>query len=227
MGLATVRLPQPKWMLCAGVSVLAAIFTWYPGALQHFRYDREAILSGEVWRLFTAHLVQLNTLHLIANLVGLLLVCELLWQALPLRHGVGILLASTFGVNLMLWCLNPTITWYVGLSGVLHGLWAGCAITGIFVSGSDPAAGPNAGRVSAAGRESLWIGVGALLLLGMKLGLEFAGSGGVSTTSAASQWIGAPVVTAAHRYGALTGLLYILVWQASGWLRQANPATQA
>ncbi|MDB5855006.1 MAG: Rhomboid family protein [Herminiimonas sp.] len=227
MGLATVRLPQPKWMLCAVVSVLAAIFTWCPGALQHLRYDREAILSGEVWRLFTAHLVQLNTLHLIANLVGLLLVCELLWQALPLRHGVGILLASTFGVNLMLWCLDPTITWYVGLSGVLHGLWAGCALGGMSTFASDLTAGPHSGMNSAAGRDALWIGVGALLLLGVKLGLEFAGSGGVSTTSAASQWIGAPVVTAAHRYGALSGLLYILAWQASGWLRQANPAKQA
>jgi rhomboid family GlyGly-CTERM serine protease len=228
MGPAPNRLPQPKWILCAGVSVIAASLTWYPGALQHLRYEREAIASGEIWRLLTGHLVQLNTAHLLANLAGLLLLCELLWHALPVRHGIGMLLASTLGVSLMLWSLDPAITWYVGLSGTLHGLWAGCALAGILaLHGDAAAAGPTSGDRGAARRGALWFGVGALLLLALKLGMEYAGGANLVTTSAASRLIGAPIVTAAHRYGAFSGLVYVLVWQASSWLRPAKPAMQA
>jgi rhomboid family GlyGly-CTERM serine protease len=228
MALATSRLPQPKWLLCAGVSVLAASVTWYPGAIQHLRYDRPAIASGEVWRLLSGHLVQLNSTHLFANLAGLFLLCELLWRTLPPRHGVGILLASTLGVSLMLWSLDPSIIWYVGLSGTLHGLWAGCALASILtLDGAPPASGPCSVGPGAANREALWLGVGALLLLGLKLALEYAGGEALSTGSTASRWIGAPIVTAAHRYGAFTGFMYILVWRASCWVRQAKPAMRA
>jgi hypothetical protein len=172
--------------------------------------------------------VQLNTIHLLANLAGLLLLCELLWQSLPVRHGLGILFTSTLGVSLMLWSLDPAVSWYVGLSGALHGLWAGCALAGIVTIHVDSAAaGPYSHKGGTWGREALWIGVGALMLLGVKLGLEYAGGENLSTASAASRLIGAPVVTAAHRYGAFAGLFYILGWQGSAWLRQAKPATQA
>jgi rhomboid family GlyGly-CTERM serine protease len=221
------RLPQPKWMLCAGVSIVAAALSWWPGAMQHFRYDRDAILSGQVWRLVSGHLVHLNTTHLMVNLAGLLLLCELLWNALPLRHGLGILLASTVGVSLMLWWLDPAVTWYVGLSGVLHGLWAGCALAGLLTLAAGGAASSSRKNAQGeVGREARWLCVGALLLLGVKLGMEYVAGVELSSTSTAAHWIGAPVVTAAHRYGAMIGLAYVLAWQASGWLRQAKPAIQ-
>jgi rhomboid family GlyGly-CTERM serine protease len=222
MGSRANRLPHPKWLICAAISLLAFGMSWWPGAIQQFRYDRNAILVGEVWRLVTGHLVHLNMTHLLINLIGLFLLCELLWDVLPLRHGVGILLATMLGASLMLWWLDPAVVWYVGLSGVLHGLWAGCALAGALNLQAESAApsGRKKGAWGAPGEEVRWLCVGALLLLAVKLASELVAGAELSGISAASRLIGAPVVTVAHRHGALIGLAYVVVWQASRWLRQ-------
>ena len=40
------------------------------------RYDRAALAAGELWRLFTAHVVHLNLRHALVNILGL----ALLWE---------------------------------------------------------------------------------------------------------------------------------------------------
>ncbi|MBB1598982.1 rhombosortase [Variovorax sp. UMC13] len=87
------------------------------------RYERYAVLHGELWRLFSAHLVHLGWAHALLNACGLLL-CA--WIA-PTRFGArqlvcdGLLLGAC--VALMLLLFSPQVTHYVGLSGVLYGLF--------------------------------------------------------------------------------------------------------
>lgn len=202
---------QNKWLFCAGVAVFAALLTCWPQGLMLFRYDRAALLQGEGWRLFSAHLVHLNRAHLVLNLIGLLLIGELLWRDLPIMHGVGILLASALGIDALLWHLHPALAHYAGLSGALHGLWSACALAACWPPAAlrsssqrqDWPAGRNAGAA------------GIVLLLG-KLASEWQFGPAMHTETL----IGAPVITDAHFYGAIMGVVYMAVLQALAWLRQ-------
>ncbi|MEN8170226.1 MAG: rhombosortase [Pseudomonadota bacterium] len=86
------------------------------------RYQRNALLSGELWRLFTGHLVHLGWSHLWLNLAGLVLVWVLVGQAFSLRKWWWLIGFSLLGISCgLLWWL-PGLAWYVGLSGLLHGM---------------------------------------------------------------------------------------------------------
>jgi rhomboid family GlyGly-CTERM serine protease len=93
------------------------------GARAVLRHDRAALLDGELWRLFTAHLIHLGWAHWALNALGLVL-CGVLANPLPTP---GRLLARMavlgLGVSLMLLAFDPALTHYVGLSGVLYGLF--------------------------------------------------------------------------------------------------------
>ncbi len=126
--LPAVSRPSPPhrrtWLaiaaLIAGMAVLQALPADARAAL---RFDRTALLEGELWRLFTAHLVHLGWAHWALNALGLVL-CGALADPLP---SPGRLLARLallgLGVSLMLLAFDPSLTHYVGLSGVLYGLF--------------------------------------------------------------------------------------------------------
>jgi rhomboid family GlyGly-CTERM serine protease len=88
------------------------------------RYERAAILSGEWWRLITAHLVHANARHLLLNLAGLALVAQLFKFNLSPRQWLWIGVFDALCVTLGLLLFDPQLQWYVGLSGVLHGFIA-------------------------------------------------------------------------------------------------------
>jgi rhomboid family GlyGly-CTERM serine protease len=91
------------------------------------RYDRNAILSGEIWRIFTGHLAHLTWSHLLMNLLGLALVWGLFDRNMPAKRWLHTTLFSGFGISLLLMVVDPHLRWYVGLSGVLHGMFiVGC-----------------------------------------------------------------------------------------------------
>lgn len=113
-------------------------------------WQRGALENGQYWRLISAHLVHLNLRHLMLNLLGLIVICELIWDDLALADALALLLFSALGVSLLLWSNQPQLIWYAGLSGVLHGLWAGC---------------PGAGFL----RQKSLFYASALLLLAVKL----------------------------------------------------------
>lgn len=91
------------------------------------RFDRNAILSGEIWRLFTGHLAHLSWPHLLMNLLGLALVWGLFDRHLPAKRWLHAIIFSAFGTSLFLLVIDAHLRWYVGLSGVLHGMFMlGC-----------------------------------------------------------------------------------------------------
>ena len=87
------------------------------------RYERSAILAGEAWRLLTAHLVHDGGCISPGTSPG--------WHSSPgslreysTRHGCSILLASTVAIDVGFLVFMPELEWYVGFSGVLHGVMA-------------------------------------------------------------------------------------------------------
>jgi len=92
---------------------------------QWLRYDRGAILGGQVWRLFTCHVVHLGWAHLALNVAALLALGFLFGKDVR-RPAVWIAAACAVSLGILL--LRPRIEYYVGLSGVLHGLFAAAAV---------------------------------------------------------------------------------------------------
>lgn len=154
---------------------------------QLLRYDREAVLQGEYWRLITAHLVHLNTWHLLLNAGGVALIAGLFKGDYSWRGWLLIVLLSALAIDIDLVFWEPQIAWYVGLSGVLHGALVG-------------------GAVSWWQYQPKRLSIGLTVILVGKLVTEY-GQGGLGLTGAM------PVVVEAHRYGALGGLAAgLILW---------------
>jgi rhomboid family GlyGly-CTERM serine protease len=186
---------QGKWAVCLSIALIAAGLMLFPA--EWLRYERQAAFS-ESWRWLTAHLVHLGPLHLVFNLVGLALVCELFWQSLPVRHGVAVMLLAAGIIDLLLWRFHPELQWYAGLSGIVHALWAACVTATL-----------SQGQARDEEKHRLVALLGAALLL-LKIIAERMD---VLIPAAAAG--GFPVVEAAHGYGALTGVAYVLLWHQS------------
>lgn len=88
------------------------------------RYDREALAAGQWWRLLTAHVVHLGYEHAVLDVAGLALLWALFARDYSLRGWLLILALSVAGIDAGLWLLSSTTQWYVGSSGVLHGVLA-------------------------------------------------------------------------------------------------------
>jgi rhomboid family GlyGly-CTERM serine protease len=200
-----------RWLFCGGLALAAAAMTYWPQGLATLRYDRAALIAGQYWRLASAHLVHLNGAHLLLNLAGLFLLCELLWNDLPVRHGAGALGAGGLAASAQLLRFHPELAWYAGMSGAVHGLWAACALAGLFPQNRltpYPATPTSAW-------QRLWrewplprrTALAGSLLLAAKLLAEAHGGASAWTSGA----IGAAVVTPAHLYGAIGGAAYLLL----------------
>lgn len=57
---------QTLTLFIVGISIIAYSFPWFSDLLV---YDRQAILSGELWRLFTAPLVHFSASHMFWDIV--------------------------------------------------------------------------------------------------------------------------------------------------------------
>jgi rhomboid family GlyGly-CTERM serine protease len=182
--------------LCLAASALLVMLLGEDGE-GLLRYQRSEILNGEGWRLLSGHLVHLGWSHLSMNLLALALVWALLGDTLTLAGWLLLLLCCALFDGLGLLLLNPGVEWYVGLSGVLHGL---------FLAGS--LAGLASGR-----RDAL------LLLIALVAKLAWEQLAGPLPGSEAAA--GGPVVVDAHLYGAIAGgATAALMLGLPGWRRR-------
>jgi rhomboid family GlyGly-CTERM serine protease len=93
------------------------------------RYERVAILDGhEYWRLLSGHLVHGSWQHTWLNVAGLLLLSALFHATYQPWQWAQIVLIAALSVDAGLIYLMPQLTWYVGLSGILHGVLAAGAV---------------------------------------------------------------------------------------------------
>ena len=118
------------WYVPLGIAIVSAAIALF-GAEAHYglRYDRFAIEGGAFWRLITGHFVHLGTQHLVLNLAGLVLVWLLVGRQYTMRQWGLVILISLVIINFGFWYLDPALEWYVGLSGLLHGLLVAGALT--------------------------------------------------------------------------------------------------
>lgn len=168
--------------LLACLVLLAVLAGGGPEWTLALRYERVAIAHGQWWRLFSGHWVHLSAQHLLADAAGLVLLWALYARELSPGAWLWVLACATAAIDAGLWWGEPGVQWYVGISGLLHGAWA-------------------AGAAAAAlrGQRQGWI-----MLAALAAKLAFEQRAGASLLLA-----GFPVVTMAHVYGAIGGLLAV------------------
>lgn len=176
-------------MILTAFSILAAI----PGASARelLRYDRTGIADGELWRLVTGHFAHLGAKHLTLNIAGLVVVWLLIGNGYSLRNWFLVIAFSLAVIDLGFWFLDPGLSWYVGMSGMLHAVLLAGIVSGL--------------RNSPA--ESIVLGA----MIAAKIAYEqLAGPLPGSEISA-----GGPVVVNAHLYGAVAGILAAVIMRIS------------
>ena len=161
-------------------------------AREWLRFERARVSDGQLWRLITGHFAHLGAQHFLLNAAGLCLTWHLVGRSLATVQWLAVLGCSIIAIDLGFWLLEPGLTWYVGLSGMLHGV----LVAGII-------AGWQQDRTT-----SLFL---ALLVTG-KLAYE-QWFGPLPGSEASS---GGAVVVAAHLYGAIGGMIgsaAIVLWR--------------
>ena len=155
------------------------------------RYDREALEAGQYWRLLSGNFVHLGAWHLFLNEMGLLVLVLLCPEALDWRVWLRRLVLVGLGMSAGLYFFVPDTAWYVGMSGVIHGL---------FVLGL--------GRQVVTQRDL--IAAACLAYLVGKIAWEMISGAPVSDEAA----IGGKVLVESHLYGSLSALIYGLMFGA-------------
>ncbi len=121
--LVTNSIPRNLLLVILVLTLLAVTLQAFPESLQvQFRYDRAAIGAGEWWRWVSGHFLHLGWMHLALNLAGLILIVTLFWRYWSVWRFIIVFLFSLVAVDVGLWWFSPEVDWYVGLSGILHGL---------------------------------------------------------------------------------------------------------
>ncbi|MCL1112668.1 rhombosortase [Shewanella basaltis] len=156
----------------------------------YLSYQYDNISQGEIWRLITGNVLHTNLWHLLMNLAGFWVIVflhevhykrhpeklVLLFVCLCLLEGIG------------LYLFYPGLKAYVGLSGMLHGLFAFGAMMDI--------------------RKGYYSGY--LLLVGVIAKVAYEQYFGA--TESITELINARVATESHLVGLICGLLCALCW---------------
>jgi rhomboid family GlyGly-CTERM serine protease len=167
-------------LVAVGIAVILAACG--DAARDWLAFSRPAIGDGQLWRLLTGHFVHLGLSHLLLNLAGLMLVWYLVSASFRTSDWLAILLIVIGITDAGLWFLEPQLTWYVGLSGILHGLLA-AGIVGAWRSGR---------------RE--------LRILGIALLAKIVYEQLVGPLPGSEESTGGAVIVAAHLYGGVAGV---------------------
>jgi rhomboid family GlyGly-CTERM serine protease len=123
--IASVNGDGPRGLVLAAILALLLLLQLGGAATASaLRYDRSAVLAGQWWRLASAHLVHLDLRHALLNGLGLVLMWALFVRDYRGRQWFLILLAAAAAIDAGLWFRDTSVLWYVGASGVLHGVMA-------------------------------------------------------------------------------------------------------
>lgn len=145
------------------------------------KFDRGLIDAGEYWRIITCHFVHVDIKHGLLNGLAVLFFLYIFKSLRPVDW-VLLTLISSLLISTALFFLNPDILWYVGFSGVLHACFTAGSLAMIF----------NGEKV-----------LGGTLLILLLIKLIWEQYSGPTLLSG-----DALVITVAHLYGAISGLMY-------------------
>ncbi|MEP1551106.1 rhombosortase [Paraglaciecola sp.] len=103
------------------LSILMAITE--PSSSTLFAYEYEEISRGDWWRLISGHFLHTNTNHMLLNLFGIALLWALHGHYTTTSRYLALFIFLCLSTSISLYMFAPQLKWYVGLSGVLHGLF--------------------------------------------------------------------------------------------------------
>ncbi len=177
-------------MIAAAIGLLAIIFQCLPELWQDtLRYDRNH--PNQLWRFLTGQILHLGWVHLLMNLAGLILITALFMPEWSTRNYLIAFLISGLIMSIGIHLFSPHLIWYVGLSGILHGLLAAGAVYSY--------------------RTQRSFAVGLLIVVIAKITWEQISGNSIGT----EQLIGGKVAYDAHLFGFIGGLagafLYLLM----------------
>jgi len=85
-------------------------------------YNRELIIDGELWRLITGNFNHTNIYHVLLNVCALAVISGLHYRYYSATVYLSLILILSIGVGAGIFLLSPSTQLYVGLSGILHGI---------------------------------------------------------------------------------------------------------
>lgn len=166
-------------LLAATMLLLAALPQYRP----QLAFYPLANSPQRCWQWLSGHLVHLSPAHLLANLTAAVLLTLIAIRQQQLLQLLPVLLLSMLGVDLGL-LLDASVSWYVGLSGALHGLFAWLML------------------VHNQQRPPPWPYLLAWLLGALKIHFDL---------QHAHSWLGISTVPQAHLYGFISGSVLALL----------------
>ncbi len=107
------------WLLLFIISFMLQAFD----LIDRWRFDRGLVEQGDVWLLLTGHIVHLNWSHWLLNMAGLAIVAFFFSSHASFKQWFSVVIVSSIVIAAGIWWWITDINSYVGLSGVLHGLF--------------------------------------------------------------------------------------------------------
>lgn len=124
-------LPIKKHQVTLPLTVMLLSFLTYVFPSEYLHFQRDLFINGEYWRGLTGHFLHTNINHLLLNISGVALLWALHGEFYNRINYIFVFIfcagTTTFGV----YVFSPEIMRYVGLSGVLHGLFIWGAVKDI------------------------------------------------------------------------------------------------
>lgn len=167
--------------------IAATVYLFSPQANQLLGYYYTGITEFELWRLISATFCHTNFNHLLMNGLGLVITLFLFINTFKSIYIFPIIIFNSIAIGLALFFFEPEVIWYVGLSGVLHGLFS-------------------YGIASDVNNKDRW---GYLLLVGFIIKIIYEQIFGAQQNTI--DLIGAPVLINAHLYGAIAGVVFYIL----------------
>lgn len=109
---------------CLIILISALLYLFEPQASLLFAYYHIGLADFELWRLITGSFCHTNFNHLMMNLIGLIVTLLLFIDTFNKIKIWPLFIFSSLFISLCLFIFEPSLIWYVGLSGVLHGLFS-------------------------------------------------------------------------------------------------------
>ena len=150
-------------------------------------YQRSLVTQGEIWRVFSGHFFHTNGFHFLLNAAAVIMLWALHGHFYTIKSYLIVFMVSAIICSIGIHWFSLDIEQYVGLSGVLHGIFIWGAIEDIKA------------------KER----TGYLLLLGVILKIAHEQYYGASED--VSDLIGANVAINAHLWGAIGGVIAVII----------------
>jgi len=175
---------QPRWLNWFILGLLCLIiYAITANSITTVDYNRELIINGEYWRLLSGNFNHTNIYHLLLNVTALAVIGGLHYRYYSSGTFILLILLLSLGVGVGILLLSPGTQLYVGLSGILHGI----IIVGAIIDVSK--------RYYS----------GYVLIIGTVI--KVINEQLFNSPVEISQLIEAKVLTEAHLYGLVTGLI--------------------